>query len=85
MLATKMSDKSVLLEFMGCKRRISYEDEQELITLCENELRRIASNPNIRVITDGELYIDDIILNGKLEKSRICCSGVLHSGGNSWM
>lgn len=52
----KMSDKSVLLEFMGSKRSIAYKEEEELTKLCENEIKKIVKDDNIRVITDVDEY-----------------------------
>ena len=48
--------KSVLLEFRGSKRRIFYEEDDDLIDLCEVELKKVAQNENVRLITDIQGY-----------------------------
>ena len=48
--------KSVLLEFRGSKRRIIYEEDDDLIDLCEVELKKVAQNENVRLITDIQGY-----------------------------
>ena len=56
-LVAKM-ECSILLEFKGSKRQIKYENtsQDDIIKLCEEEMRVIARDKNVRLVIDLKDY-----------------------------
>ena len=50
------SSKTVLLEFRGSKRIITFETYEDVIHLCQAQLQSLVGSEKVRLVTDVENY-----------------------------